>query len=42
MSLKKNVEDFLALPLSPEARTRILWENAERLLGPGSGDPARF
>jgi hypothetical protein len=42
MSLKKNVEDFLALPLSPEARTRILWESAERLLGPGSGDPARF
>jgi predicted TIM-barrel fold metal-dependent hydrolase len=26
-SMKSNVEDFLALPLSPEARQRILWEN---------------
>jgi predicted TIM-barrel fold metal-dependent hydrolase len=41
-SMKKNVEDFVALPLSPEAKTRILWENAERLLGPGSGPAPRF
>jgi predicted TIM-barrel fold metal-dependent hydrolase len=41
-SLKTNVEDFLALPLTEDAKTRILWENAERLLGPGSGDPPRF
>jgi len=31
-SMKKNREDFLALPLSEEARTRILWENAARLI----------
>ncbi len=30
-SMKKNVEDFLALPLSPEARERILWSNALRV-----------
>jgi predicted TIM-barrel fold metal-dependent hydrolase len=31
-SMKKNREDFLALPLSEEAKTRILWDNAARLL----------
>jgi len=30
-SMKKNVEDFLALPLSPAARERILWSNALRV-----------
>jgi predicted TIM-barrel fold metal-dependent hydrolase len=31
-SMRKNREDFLALPLSEEAKTRILWDNAERLI----------
>jgi predicted TIM-barrel fold metal-dependent hydrolase len=30
-SMKKNVEDFLALPLSDDVRRRILWENAAAL-----------
>jgi uncharacterized protein len=32
-SMKKNREDFLALPLSEAARERILWSNAERVIG---------
>ncbi|HEX4441562.1 MAG TPA: amidohydrolase family protein [Thermoanaerobaculia bacterium] len=32
-SMKKNVEDFLSLPLSEEAKGKILWGNAERLFG---------
>jgi predicted TIM-barrel fold metal-dependent hydrolase len=31
-SMKANVEDFQALPISPAARERILWENAARLI----------
>ncbi len=31
-SMKKNVEDFLALPLSEPAQKRILWDNAEALI----------
>ena len=30
-SMKKNVEDFLALPLSEAAKQRILWDNAAAL-----------
>jgi hypothetical protein len=30
-SMKRNVDDFLALPLSDEAKQRILWSNAERV-----------
>ena len=30
-SMRRNVEDFLALPLSPEAKERILWGNAQAL-----------
>ena len=32
-SMKKNVDDFLALPLSEAAKERILWENAARVIG---------
>jgi predicted TIM-barrel fold metal-dependent hydrolase len=32
-SMKKNVEDFTALPLSQGARERILWTNAATLIG---------
>jgi len=32
-SMKKNVEDFLALPLSEAAKEKILWGNAERVIG---------
>jgi uncharacterized protein len=32
-SMKKNVEDFLALPLSEAAKQRILWDNAEAIIG---------
>ena len=31
-SMKKNVEDFLALPLSEAAKARILWDNAEAVI----------
>jgi predicted TIM-barrel fold metal-dependent hydrolase len=31
-SMKKNVEDFLALPLSEAAQKRILWDNAGALI----------
>jgi predicted TIM-barrel fold metal-dependent hydrolase len=31
-SMSKNIEDFLALPLSEAARKRILWDNAAKLL----------
>ncbi len=31
-SMKKNVEDFLALPISREAKQRILWDNADRFI----------
>jgi hypothetical protein len=31
-SMKKNRDDFLALPLSEAAKTRILWDNAARLI----------
>jgi predicted TIM-barrel fold metal-dependent hydrolase len=30
-SMKRNVQDFLTLPLSDEARRRILWDNASAL-----------
>jgi predicted TIM-barrel fold metal-dependent hydrolase len=30
--MRKNREDFLALPISEEAKRRILWDNAARLL----------
>lgn len=33
LSMKKNVQDFLSLPLSEAARERILWSNAAALLG---------
>jgi len=36
-SMKKNVEDFLTLPLSDAAKERILWGNAAAVLGGGSG-----
>jgi len=32
LSMRGNVEDFLSLPLSPEARQRILWDNAAALM----------
>ena len=32
LSMKKNVEDFLSLPLSNAARQRILFDNADRLI----------
>ena len=32
-SMKRNLEDFLALPLSKAAQERILWSNAERVFG---------
>ena len=32
-SMKKNVEDFLALPLSEAAKKRILWDNAAAVIG---------
>ena len=31
-SMKKNVEDFLSLPLSEAAREKILWSNAAALI----------
>ncbi|MEP6995479.1 MAG: amidohydrolase family protein [Acidobacteriota bacterium] len=31
-SMKKNVQDFVALPISEEAKKKILWDNAARLL----------
>jgi predicted TIM-barrel fold metal-dependent hydrolase len=31
-SMRKNREDFLALPISEEAKKRILWDNAARLI----------
>jgi predicted TIM-barrel fold metal-dependent hydrolase len=34
-SMKKNVDDFLALALSDEAKERILWGNAAALFGGG-------
>ena len=33
MSMRKNVDQFLALPLSDETKRRILYDNARRLLG---------
>ena len=32
-SMRRNVEDFLALPLTDAARRRILWDNAAALFG---------
>ena len=32
-SMKRNVEDFQALPLSEAAKKRILWDNAENVIG---------
>jgi predicted TIM-barrel fold metal-dependent hydrolase len=32
--MRANVEDFLALPLSDDAKRKILFDNAEALLGP--------
>ena len=32
-SMRKNLQDFLALPISEEAKRRILWDNAARLIG---------
>jgi len=31
-SMRRNVEEFLGLPISEEAKRRILWDNAERLI----------
>src|SRR5262249_15627619 len=31
-SMKKNVQDFLELPLSPQAKEKILWSNAEKVI----------
>ncbi|MGH9365244.1 MAG: amidohydrolase family protein, partial [Thermoanaerobaculia bacterium] len=31
-SMKKNVEDFLTLPLSEQAKERILWSNGAALI----------
>ena len=31
-SMRRNVDDFLALPLSDDAKRKILWDNAARLL----------
>jgi predicted TIM-barrel fold metal-dependent hydrolase len=31
-SMRRNVEDFMALPLSEEAKRKILWDNADRLI----------
>jgi predicted TIM-barrel fold metal-dependent hydrolase len=31
--MRRNVEDFSALPLSDEAKRKILWDNAQRLIG---------
>jgi predicted TIM-barrel fold metal-dependent hydrolase len=31
--MKKNVDEFLSLPLSDAARQRILWGNAASVLG---------
>jgi predicted TIM-barrel fold metal-dependent hydrolase len=31
-SMRKNVEDFLALPLSDETKRKILWDNGARLI----------
>jgi predicted TIM-barrel fold metal-dependent hydrolase len=33
-SMRANVEDFLALPLSDDAKRKILFDNAEALFGP--------
>ncbi|HTO87896.1 MAG TPA: amidohydrolase family protein [Thermoanaerobaculia bacterium] len=32
LSMKKNVEEFLSLPLTPGAKERILWSNAEAVI----------
>jgi len=32
LSMRKNVDEFSALPLSEEAKRKILWENGERLI----------
>ena len=32
-SMRKNVDDFLALPLSEAAKEKILWSNAIRVIG---------
>jgi len=32
-SMKKNVEDFLGLPLSAAAKEKILWSNGEKVIG---------
>jgi predicted TIM-barrel fold metal-dependent hydrolase len=32
LSMRKNVADFLALPLAEETKSKILWDNASRLL----------
>jgi predicted TIM-barrel fold metal-dependent hydrolase len=32
LSMKRNVEDFLTLPLSEQARRRILFDNGDRLI----------
>ena len=32
-SMKANVDDFVSLPLSAEAKTRILWDNGAKLIG---------
>ncbi len=35
VSMRRNVEEFLALPLSDEVKRKILWENAAALFPPG-------
>jgi predicted TIM-barrel fold metal-dependent hydrolase len=32
-SMRRNVEDFMSLPISDDAKRKILWDNAERLFG---------
>ena len=32
LSMRRNVDDFLTLPLSDETRRKILWENGARLI----------
>jgi len=33
LSMRRNVEDFLALPISDAAKRKILWDNAAGLFG---------
>ncbi len=33
LSMRKNVDEFLALPLSEDAKKKILWDNGQRVIG---------